>query len=54
MTVHELETRLGELSEESAVFFGLFGVDANGAIVHIRLGIIARTVGQHRPDIWRL
>ena len=39
MTVHELETRLGELSEESAVFFGLFGVDANGVIVPYDLGL---------------
>ncbi len=39
MTVHELETRLGELSEESAVFFGLFGLDADGVILPSELGL---------------
>ncbi len=39
MTVNELETRLGELSEESAVFFGLFGLDADGAILPYDLGL---------------
>jgi len=39
MTVDELETRLGELSEQSAVYFGLFGLDANGAILPHDLGL---------------
>ena len=39
MTIHELETRLGELSEESAVFFGLLGRDADGAVLPYDLGL---------------
>ena len=39
MTVHELQVRLGELSEESAVFFGLFGIDADGVILPGDLGL---------------
>lgn len=44
MTLPELQARLEDLSEQSAVFFGIFGVDAAGVIMSRDLGLsIARS-----------
>ncbi|UCC15305.1 MAG: hypothetical protein JSW21_05040, partial [Gammaproteobacteria bacterium] len=39
MTLQELQARLGELSEESAVYFGVINVDAAGVILPLDQGL---------------
>ncbi len=49
MTLHEVQVRLGELSEESAVLYAIFNVDAAGVILPHDTGLLTTRSASAAP-----